>query len=197
MYRQRGDTIIEVMLAFVVFSLAVVSSITLMNKGLASAQRSLEITLVRQQIDAQLAMLDNFKQKDPAGWKSLVAGATNMQPAALSSITACPKAADSGMPSSFFMAANSTKSAVTAYGILPTNYGQAKTYAQVDVFANTTPPPSTQPISYGMWTTVVQSEGFATSHAYDVHVRACWFAAGDNANRPTVIATVARMYDAN
>lgn len=202
MRRQRGDTIIEVMLAFTVFSLVVVSSIMLMNKGLATAQRSLELTLVRQQIDAQLTMLDNFKQNDPAGWKTLVTAgttaATAVQPPALSTITSCPVATDSILSQSFFMAADSpTPTAVKPYAVSLTTYQQAKTFANVDTFAKTVMPPLAQPVSYGIWMTVVQAEGYATNHAYDIHVRACWYSAGDSVQRPSIIATVARVYDAN
>src|SRR5690349_17320208 len=51
--KQRGDTIVEVLFAVTVFAMVAVGSMAIMNQGIASAQRSLEITLVRQQIDAQ------------------------------------------------------------------------------------------------------------------------------------------------
>lgn len=51
--RQHGDTIIEVLLAVTVFSMVAVGGMAIMNQGAAMAQRSLEISLVRQQIDAQ------------------------------------------------------------------------------------------------------------------------------------------------
>ena len=58
--RTAGDTLIEVMFATTVFSLVVVSSLSLMNQGVASAQRSLEITTVRQQMDGQVETLRFF-----------------------------------------------------------------------------------------------------------------------------------------
>lgn len=54
---QRGDTIIEVLLAISIFSLVAVGGFSIMNKGSAVAQRALEISLVRQQIDAQAETL--------------------------------------------------------------------------------------------------------------------------------------------
>ncbi len=51
--RERGDTIIEVIFAVTVFSLVAVGGITIMNQGAATAQRSLEIGLAREQIDSQ------------------------------------------------------------------------------------------------------------------------------------------------
>lgn len=51
--RQRGDTIVEVIFAITIFSLVAVGGLALMNSGTAISQRSLEIGLVRDQIDAQ------------------------------------------------------------------------------------------------------------------------------------------------
>lgn len=196
---ERGDTIIEVMLAFAVFSFVVIGSVMLMNKGLAMAQRSLELTLVRQQIDAQLTMLGQLKQKDPAAWRALTVTAADSENGVLSgdlsAITDCPKPTD--LSNAYFIAPTNTRMAVKAYAISPTNYKPAVTYANVDSFARTALPPSTDPLSYGMWVSLVKSEGFITNHAYDVHVRGCWYSAGDSIGRPTVIATVTRMYDAN
>lgn len=54
---EKGDTIIEVLLAIAVFSLVALGSLTLMNKGTTTAQRALEITAVRHQIDNQAELL--------------------------------------------------------------------------------------------------------------------------------------------
>lgn len=51
--KQRGDTIVEVIFAITIFSLVAVGGLALMNSGTAISQRSLEIGLVRDQIDAQ------------------------------------------------------------------------------------------------------------------------------------------------
>jgi len=53
----RGDTLIEVLFAISVFSLVVVGGLSIMNQGTAAAQRALEITLVRNEIDAQAEAL--------------------------------------------------------------------------------------------------------------------------------------------
>lgn len=54
---KRGDTIIEVMLAFAIFSLIVVVSITMMNLGLATGERSLELVTARNELNAQVEAL--------------------------------------------------------------------------------------------------------------------------------------------
>ena len=55
--REQGDTMIEVLLAVTIFSFVAVGGLTIMNQGAAAAQRSLEISLVRSQIDAQAETL--------------------------------------------------------------------------------------------------------------------------------------------
>ncbi|MCQ2568836.1 MAG: hypothetical protein MJ155_00935, partial [Candidatus Saccharibacteria bacterium] len=50
---KHGDTIIEVVFAFMVFATVSVASIGIMNSGLNQAQRSLEVTMARNEIDAQ------------------------------------------------------------------------------------------------------------------------------------------------
>lgn len=53
----RGDTIVEVTFAVTMFSIVAVVSINIMNSGLSSAQASLEITMARNEIDAQAEAL--------------------------------------------------------------------------------------------------------------------------------------------
>lgn len=55
--RQAGDTLIEVLFAVTVFALVVVGALSLMNQGTATSTRSLQITLVRQEIDNQAETL--------------------------------------------------------------------------------------------------------------------------------------------
>lgn len=55
--KKHGDTIIEVVFSFMVFSTVSVAAIGIMNSGLNQAQRSLEITMARNSIDAQAEAL--------------------------------------------------------------------------------------------------------------------------------------------
>lgn len=50
---KRGDTLIEVVCAIVVFALVSVIALTLMNMGVTSAQAALETTMTRNEVDAQ------------------------------------------------------------------------------------------------------------------------------------------------
>ncbi len=54
---RRGDTIVEVMFAFAIFSLVAIITVTMMNLGVAAAERSLEVTVVRNEMNAQVEAL--------------------------------------------------------------------------------------------------------------------------------------------
>ena len=50
---KRGDTLIEVVLSFVIFSLVAAISLAIMHAGISGAESSIELTLARVEIDAQ------------------------------------------------------------------------------------------------------------------------------------------------
>jgi prepilin-type N-terminal cleavage/methylation domain-containing protein len=54
---RRGDTLIEVMFSITVFALIAVISVNLMNGGIYTAQKSLEVGMARNEIDAQAEAL--------------------------------------------------------------------------------------------------------------------------------------------
>lgn len=54
---KRGDTIIEVMLAFVIFSMVAIVSVMIMNSGIAASERSLELVTARNELNAQAEAL--------------------------------------------------------------------------------------------------------------------------------------------
>lgn len=54
---KRGDTIIEAMFAFAVFSLVSIITVSMMNLGIAASERSLELTTVRNELNAQAEAL--------------------------------------------------------------------------------------------------------------------------------------------
>lgn len=191
---QKGDTIIEVMFAFVIFSLVVVSAFSIMNKGVATAQRSLEVTLVRQQIDGQVAMVQHIQQTSPTLWaqiKGLVVDTSGT----FGTETQCPEAKDLLDKSDFFIATTSDGSAPSVVHIQSDqDYKKATTYSMVDAFGRASP--THVPAAYGLYMRIVKSDGWsATNHAYDLNVRACWDSVGINV--PVTIGTVVRLFDAN
>lgn len=201
--RDEGDTIIEVMFAFVVFSSVVVGAILLMNKGVALAQRSVEITLVRQHIDAQVLMLKHMQYHDRTRWDALITDhlidTSAIQPFG-GSITTCP--AQSAITQGFFLGKATDPSAIQDdgtsgatvidyYGLLG-NYDQAVTYSMVDY----APEAPDTPKTYGLWVQIVRAESedvISSGTAYDAHIRACWGSVGSA--QPVTIGTVTRIYD--
>lgn len=51
--QKRGDTLIEVMFSITIFALIAVITVNLMNSGIYTAQKSLEVSMARNEIDAQ------------------------------------------------------------------------------------------------------------------------------------------------
>ena len=60
MSKQRGDTLVEVLIAVAVFSAIAVGAVNIMSQGIAAAQSSLEMSLVRNQIDNQAELLRHY-----------------------------------------------------------------------------------------------------------------------------------------
>ena len=54
---KRGDTLIEVMLSISIFAVVALLSVNLMNDGINTAQRTLEVAMARNEIDAQAEAL--------------------------------------------------------------------------------------------------------------------------------------------
>ena len=187
----KGDTIIEVMFSIVIFSLVVVSSITIMNKGSAMAQRSLEISLVRQQIDAQLSMIEYAHKNLPVVWASIIDNKI-ADPGEFATPSSCPSA--NMLSGGFFMTNNSANTSIMSNPISGANFSPAINYSMVDYTGQKS---GSSPVrAYGLWAFITDSEANAvpTGRAYDVHVRACWNSVGLSV--PMTIGTVVRMYDA-
>ena len=55
--RRAGDTIIEVLFAITIFAAIAIGAMAIMNQGISTAQNSLELNLVRNNIDSQAELL--------------------------------------------------------------------------------------------------------------------------------------------
>lgn len=178
MFRQRGDTIIEVIMAVTIFSFVAVGTMTIMNKGVSAAQRSLEVTLVRQQLDAQAEMLrfvhDRAKEDVPSYvtlWQNVRTNVVSV-PTQLLDVNACPASVPSGFV--FIPTGAGNIAMTTAYNSSP------MTYAKVD-----------SGVAYGV---SVQLANVTDGAAYDAYIQACWSSPG--LARPMTIGTITRIYDA-
>lgn len=205
---ERGDTLIEVLFAITIFSLVVVATLALMNQGTSAARRSVEMTLVREQIDAQAEALrflhESYVTQYLAGTTYDLTGATspaeeyakiidrvkvaNRQNATpFDDGSPCPDIT----PSDGFIVNPRTAMAVFTPAQLQTAaQGYARiTYTNGNVTAT----------SNGIWIeairTVQESSPSLTQNAgyIDFYIRACWAAPGLEA--PLTMGTIVRLYE--
>jgi prepilin-type N-terminal cleavage/methylation domain-containing protein len=198
MLDNRGDTLIEVMFAIAVFSLVAVGAISIMNQGADTAQRALEIALVRQQIDAQAETLRflnaSYIAAYEAGgtysaspyaeqWQS-IQGHLSSSVVASSTSATCAMAKD--ITNSFILNTHTAEFASQGSGGL--TFEPADTFSQVNYNNNT---------AYGIWIQGVspgQFSGDQSSSTYiDFHINACWYSPGQS--MPVTIGTIVRLYE--
>lgn len=198
-FGQRGDTIIEVVFAITIFSMAAIGSLSLMRQGTAMAQRSLEIEQVRSQIDMQADMLRYLhnayiKQNNSTTttiWQSVshdIVGtmSTTQDFSAIGSGGTCipQPTAGSGTPFALDTTASldtvgaplvlkytSTNQIVTPSGVAQVKRGQSE----------------------GIWIQAVQGGSATGIGYYDFHIVACWLTPGQSV--PVTLGTIVRLYD--
>lgn len=180
--QQRGDTIIEVMIAFAIFSMLAVGVVTVMNMGVAMAQRSLETTLVREQLDNQAAMIRFARDTGSPAWQAITSNVITGNPVEPST-SSCPTVASLSGKNAFFLYGDSSTQTVNVQAISGTTYAPADTYTMVD-FANRK--------SYGLWAQVLATDSQSVK-GYDVYLYACWDTIGGSV--PSTINTIVRVYD--
>jgi len=204
---QQGDTIIEVLFAVAVFAMVAVGSLSIMNQGTATAQRSLEITLVRQQIDAQAEAIRYIHQSyvtvfqkeggtlagTAAEWVKMTSKATGKganSASVFGDVTAdgaCPTSVPGERP--FILNARTA----TVWNGLPTMSAPADAslppFAQVIYTSDTVIGQA-----YGIWVEAVPSSAASAGAGFvDFHIRACWEGPGSSA--PMTLGTIVRLYE--
>lgn len=191
----RGDTLIEVLFAITVFALVMVGSLSIMNQGTIAAQRSVEITQVRQQIDAQAEAIRFIHSayvaaytpgvtlpsgSTPAGqWNALVGKASTANASAFGNNAAALSCTPLPNPGrSFFINTQN----VTVVPADTSAYRAPTTIAQV-----------TAGVSEGIWVEAVSSPVSGSANGFiDFHIRACWSDPG--MGRLMNIGTIVRLY---
>lgn len=198
--KDRGDTIIEVMFAITIFSLVVVSGLAIMNQGAYTAQRSLEISLVRSQIDAQAEALRFLNSSYIAAYNGESATYDNNTPAQqwkliqskikdikqvsqFGNISTCSEPDDS---TSFIL---DFKNAKFVSGKL----NKATTFSRV-VYDKSNILTSAE----GIWIEAVRSSIISDNDQdnagyIDFHIRACWDSPGQI--MPITLGTIVRLYE--
>ncbi|MCA9338470.1 hypothetical protein KC949_02840 [Candidatus Saccharibacteria bacterium] len=215
----RGDTIIEVLFAITIFSLVSIGGLSLMNQGTAMAQRSLEIGLVREQIDAQAdalrylnhAYIADYGKNGRAteAWKQVIEE-NAIKSDSLQKYGDISDGAKCHYPGSDVFALDTTKLNFDATrgvdgGQTPILRGiqDALTYPMIRYDPrNDTQPPTPE----GIWIQAVRWPDTTTDSEkdikndsakrpgfYDFHIRACWLSPG--LSTPLTMGTIVRLYE--
>ncbi len=196
---QRGDTIIEVLLAVTIFSLLSVGSMTIMNQGTNAAQRALEITQVRQQIDAQGEALRAAHQAFTAAtnpsdpnltWRQITSSTDTSDFQTTDSASGCPEIKADDIAGSFIMdARNGTKAPDS-----PIDWFNSIAAPDAPTHAKVVYTPGTNDLkAHGIWIERKLVVEPTMPAAYDFSIRACWFSAGQTV--PVQIDTLVRLYE--
>lgn len=201
----RGDTIVEVLLAFSIFTLVAVGTNAVMNRGIALAEKSLETTLVRAQIDAQAELLRYAQSVDSDVWNDDILNLANKgkpgdTPIEASDIPDLSDYVVGGCPDdapeySFML--NVTDGDLTFIRLDPpppktSSYVPATVHSQFDARVTS---PETANFS-GIWVVPIETTGGAaggSTTAYDMHIGTCWYVPGSDT--PMTLGTIVRLYD--
>ncbi|HEU5121799.1 MAG TPA: hypothetical protein VFT59_03055 [Candidatus Saccharimonadales bacterium] len=204
--KERGDTIIEVLFAVTVFALVAVGSMAIMNQGTAASQRALEITLVRQQVDAQAQALRYIHQSYVAAFQrngTPTAGTTaaewttikNRAAGSASDFgattgTSCPTSVPGEAP--FILNARTAEVWDSSISMLPPEGESLPPFAQIIYNEDGS---NSIKNAYGIWIEAVPSatEEPGTPGFIDFHIRACWESAGSPV--PSTLGTIVRLYE--
>ncbi len=199
--QQSGDTIVEVLFAVAVFGLAVVSSLALVSTAIATSQRSLESTVVRQEMESQVELLkfmhNSYLSVNRQGDTYL---ASDRSPAAnwYRLVEAIPKG---GSASDFGVCDYGIRPGIARFYINPVtgshvsnvDIQEPETWSKVTVDED-----GANPQSQGLWVEAVRSVDSTSSNQsnigyIDFHVRACWNSVG--MSEPMTLGTIVRLYE--
>lgn len=200
--QEAGDTLIEVLFAMTVFASIVVTALSLMNQGVAAAQRSLEISTVRQQMDGQAETLrflhDSYIEAYQTG---LVFNLTDAITSPAEEYYEIIQFIAAGNRTSASQFGGTAACAVPSNPLIdfimnPVTAQLLNTTNKPDIFQKTS---TFSQLIYGSGNLINYSqgmwiEGVRSSAGYiDFHIRACWDAPG--LNTPMNLGTIVRLYE--
>ncbi len=175
---QRGDTLTEVMFATAVAALVIILGMTVMNRGFAQTQLTVENTFVRQSIDSEAELLrysrDIYEETPSAStggakvWRDIL----NQQ--LKSNASAFGTCDTDSIPDSFFISSDDLDNITVNSATEP-----SETYAQ---------------IGKGVWIEAI-SPTFAPAQKIryiDFHIRACWDPPFEG--EKSTLGTIVRLY---
>jgi type II secretory pathway pseudopilin PulG len=204
-HNESGDTIVEVLFAVAIFAMVAVGSMSIMNQGTTAAERSLEVTLVRQQIDAQAEAIRYIHEAYVASFQNNGTAPTGT---AAEWLKMTSKTTGKG-------ADGASTFGQTAGDFCPTSVPGQRPFvlnARTATISGSTPvmtpppgaslPPFPQVIynsdssikqAYGIWVEAVPSIITGGPGFVDFHIRACWDSPGSSA--PVTLGTIVRLYE--
>jgi len=180
--KDRADTIVEAVIGFAVLAAVAVVAYSIMTRSSAAAQRSLEVTQVREQINAQAELLRYVRDNEKTMWDAIKGKAVASNIASSTQGGSCLQIAPSG---SFVLGRKNSR--VDLVSLDGTNYVQPSTYSLVtypDTGAGSTK-------AEGLWIQLTAAQG--GGKAYDAHIGACWMGLGSDV--PMTLTTIVRLYD--
>lgn len=180
--KQRGDTLIEVMLSISILSLVVVGAMMIMNRSNSNMLDAVERTAVRAEVNRQTELLNYLRDQAALGTTDAIPTAVTAwsditNPNRLSanpsdvSVDSCP-ALNNDNSKRFYITVDEN---LNNFGVA--NAGSANIYATA---------------GSGLWIEVVK-RGPSGSSYYDFFVRACWDSAAGHTRQLT--ETVVRLYE--
>ncbi len=186
---ERGDTIVEVVLAFTIFAVAAIGTIVLINSGLAATQRNLETTLVRQQIDSQGEIIRYLRETNNATWQNLI-DVNNLVGTPYELTASCQEVSALGPAKAFYIVPNAQADIETTtfqrIAVAASNFAKPATYAKVTYGGASAR-------SEGVWIQATQADTNGPIKAYDFYIHACWESVGVNV--PMTLGTIVRVYE--
>lgn len=200
--RDSGDTLIEVLFAVTVFSLVVVMSLAIMNQGSSASTRSLQITLVRQEIDSQADTLRFLNSAYVAAYQPGYAP-TEPSPAQQYHLISSRAMADraGGKTSVTPFAGGGTECQIAPTGSFILNTRSARYVLNTPIIAEEAS--TFSQVEYdndgeliknkGMWIEAVRSAPTGGTAYTDFHIRACWYPPGTS--QAMNLGTIVRLYE--
>lgn len=177
-HKERGDTLVEVLMSLMVLSIVVVGAVTLMARGLQSVQIALEHSETRQAVNSQIELLKYLRDQhainssgtDGLTWASIAATSNNNP----TDYTGCNVTA--------------SKSGTAFY--LDRSSGTVQKLA----FDSSLKPTTFAIPGRGLWIEADPSDAGISPAYTDFVIRACWFGSGSLGGQQQTV-TALRLYD--
>ena len=196
---QRGDTLVEVLIAITVLGLVVVGVLAMMNRSLTSMRNSAERTAVRAEINSQTELLHYLRATNVNNqWdkiRRLAYGPEQIANASTSCRITTSTSAENSR-GSFFIDATDLNNIVVQDRLRPTiEEGEFPRGKNLSSRATVGMDDDDSRISKGIWIDAVFYPASPTNPVpyFDFYIKACWAPLGGRASSESI--TIVRIYD--